>query len=63
METINTSGRRKTSVARVYLSAGTGKITINKKDLNDYFTVPSLQGAVHQPFMLTQQEGKLKSPL
>jgi len=58
METINTSGRRKTSVARIYLSAGTGKITVNKKDLKDYFTVPTLQGAVHQPFILTQQEGK-----
>ena len=37
MEVINAIGRRKSSVARVYLSEGTGKITINKKDLTEYF--------------------------
>ena len=38
MEVINAIGRRKSAVARVYLSEGTGKITIKKKDIKDYFT-------------------------
>jgi len=37
MEVINAIGRRKSAVARVYLSEGTGKITINKKDIKDFF--------------------------
>ena len=37
MEVIHKIGRRKTAVARVYLKEGSGKVTINKKDLNDYF--------------------------
>ena len=43
MEIINALGRRKSSVARVYLTEGTGKITINKRDLTEYFpsTIPS----------------------
>ena len=44
MEVINAIGRRKSSVARVYLSEGTGKITINKKDLEVYF--PSGTGKI-----------------
>ena len=58
MEIINTSGRRKTAVARVYLKPGTGKITINKRDISDYFTVPTLLGKVLQPFQVTEHEGK-----
>jgi small subunit ribosomal protein S9 len=58
MEIINTSGRRKTSVARVYLKAGSGVITVNNRDYKEYFSVPMLQGAVQQPFQITQQEGK-----
>jgi small subunit ribosomal protein S9 len=58
MEIINTSGRRKTSVARVYLKAGNGTITVNNRDFKDYFSVPMLQGAVLQPFQITSQEGK-----
>jgi len=58
MEIINTSGRRKTSVARVYLKAGNGTITINGRDSKDYFTVPMLQVAIQQPFQISQQEGK-----
>lgn len=58
METINTSGRRKTSVARVYLSPGSGKITVNKRELNEYFTVPLLRSAVNEPFAVTNHEGK-----
>ena len=58
MEIINTSGRRKTAVASVYLKPGTGKITINKRDISDYFTVPTLRGKVNQPFLVTEHEGK-----
>jgi len=58
MEIINSSGRRKTAVARVYLKAGTGKITVNKRDVADYFTVPTLVGAINAPFVLTQHAGQ-----
>ncbi|MBX7203652.1 MAG: 30S ribosomal protein S9 [Bacteroidia bacterium] len=58
METINTSGRRKTSVARVYLSPGKGNITVNKKDVNEYFTVPILLGTIQKPFVVTEHQGK-----
>jgi len=57
MEVIHKIGRRKTAVARVYLSKGKGNITINKKDLNDYFTTGTLQYKVKQPLMLTENEG------
>jgi len=57
METIHKIGRRKTAVARVYLSEGEGKITINKKELNNYFTTGTLQYKVNQPLMLTNNEG------
>ena len=57
METIHKIGRRKTAVARVYLSEGKGKITVNKKPLNDYFTTGTLQYKVNQPMMLTGNEG------
>mgnify|MGYP000008761271 CR=1 FL=1 len=57
MDTIHKIGRRKTAVARVYLSDGKGKITINNKDLNDYFPTATLQYKVNQPFALTETEG------
>jgi len=57
MEVIHKIGRRKTAVARIYLSKGEGNITINKKDLNDYFTTGTLQYKVKQPLMLTENEG------
>ena len=53
MDIIHKIGRRKTAVARVYLSEGKGKITINNKDLNIYFPTATLQYKVKQPFMLT----------
>ena len=53
MEVIHKIGRRKTAVARVYLSDGKGKITINKKDLSDYFPMATLQYKVKQPLNLT----------
>ncbi len=48
----NTIGRRKTATARIYLSDGTGKITINKRDIDVYFPVPKLQYVVKQPLNL-----------
>ncbi|MBR6198505.1 MAG: 30S ribosomal protein S9 [Bacteroidaceae bacterium] len=49
---INALGRRKSAVARVYLSEGTGKITINKRDLKDYFPSELIQFVVKQPLNL-----------
>ena len=43
MEVVNAVGRRKTAVARVYLNEGKGNITINKKSLEEYFTLPTRQ--------------------
>ncbi len=54
MEVINATGRRKSSVARVYLSEGTGKITINKKDITEYFPSAILQYIVKQPLNLLE---------
>ncbi|SHJ58200.1 30S ribosomal protein S9 [Pseudozobellia thermophila] len=56
METIHKIGRRKTAVARVYVSPGTGNITVNQRDLNDYFPTATLQYKVKQPFALTENE-------
>ena len=52
------TGRRKSSVARVYLVPGTGKITINKKDMDDYFGLETLKIIVNQPFVATNTVGK-----
>ena len=49
MEVINTIGRRKEAIARVYLTDGKGQITINKRDLKDYFPAATLQYVVKQP--------------
>ena len=54
MEVINAIGRRKSSIARVYVSEGTGKITINKKDLEVYFPSAILQYVVKQPLNLLE---------
>jgi small subunit ribosomal protein S9 len=54
MEYINAIGRRKSSVARVYLSEGTGKITINKKDITEYFPSAILQYVVKQPLNMLE---------
>jgi len=58
MEIKNTSGRRKTAVARVYLKEGTGVVTINGRDYKNYFPTPTLQYKVTQPFMLTSNDNK-----
>ena len=57
MEVIHTIGRRKTSVARIFVSEGSGKITVNKKDYADYFPTSTLQYKIIQPFALTSTEG------
>lgn len=49
---INALGRRKSAIARIYVTEGTGKITINKRDLVDYFPSPILQFVVKQPLAL-----------
>ena len=54
MATIHKIGRRKTAVARVYLTEGSGKITVNKKELETYFPTGTLQYKVRQPLMLTE---------
>jgi len=48
MEVINTSGRRKTSVARIYMTKGSGKIEVNGRDYKTYFSTPTLQYYVMQ---------------
>ena len=53
MDTVHKIGRRKTAVARIYLTEGKGNITVNKKDYKDYFTTGTLQYKVQQPLMLT----------
>ncbi|UOY07895.1 30S ribosomal protein S9 [Muricauda sp. SCSIO 64092] len=57
MEVVHKIGRRKTAVARVYVSEGNGDITVNNKKLEDYFTTAPLQYKVKQPFSLTETDG------
>ncbi len=56
MERIVQSGRRKTSVARVYLGKGSGNIEVNGKDYRQYFPTLVLQYKVEQPFLITGEE-------
>ena len=56
METIHAIGRRKTSVARIYLDKGKGGILVNKKNFKDYFSTPTLQYKISQPVILTNTE-------
>jgi small subunit ribosomal protein S9 len=58
MEVINTIGRRKTSVARIYLQPGKGDITVNDKDMAAYFPVDIMQIIVKQPLLTVEAEGK-----
>lgn len=58
MEIINAIGRRKSAIARVYLTEGTGKITINKKDIETYFPSAILRYVVKQPLETLEVEGK-----
>lgn len=52
MEVVNSIGRRKTSVARIYLSSGNGEITVNSRDIKEYFPSEILQTIVKQPLNL-----------
>ncbi|HNV50731.1 MAG: 30S ribosomal protein S9 [Bacteroidales bacterium] len=58
MEIINAVGRRKTAVARAFVQTGNGKITINKRDFENYFPVESLQQIVRKPLELTDNVDK-----
>lgn len=53
---INAIGRRKASVARVYLTKGEGKITVNGKDYKEYFPQPHIQHNITDPFITTEAE-------
>jgi small subunit ribosomal protein S9 len=58
MDVINTIGRRKTAVARIYMKEGNGTITVNKRDYKEYFPLATLQYVINQPFELTDNAGK-----
>ncbi len=58
MDVVNTLGRRKKSIARVYLSKGKGNITVNGKDYKEYFPTVALQYRITQAFSLTETDGQ-----
>jgi len=58
MEVINTLGRRKTSVARVYMTSGKGNIIVNGRDAKDYFPTSLLQDTIRRPFSVLDLDGK-----
>ncbi len=58
MEIVNSLGRRKTSIARVYLKKGTGKVIVNKKDFTEAYPVKVLQSKIVHPFELTDTVGQ-----
>ena len=58
MDTIHTIGRRKASVARIYMSKGKGNITVNGKDFKEYFPVDTMQFKLEQPFKISDLSGK-----
>ena len=58
MDVINTIGRRKTAIARIYMKEGKGSIIVNKRDYKEYFPLATLQYVVNQPFEITETTGK-----
>ena len=58
MDTIHAIGRRKASIARIYLKKGKGSIMINKRDYKEFFPVDGLQKRLIQPFSVLDLEGK-----
>lgn len=58
MEKIHKIGRRKASIARIYLSKGSGDFKINNKDLNNYFSTDGLKSKINLPFIITETLGK-----
>ena len=57
MEVTHTIGRRKTAVARIYMTSGSGKITVNDKDYKEYFPTMPLQYQLHHPLEITSVLG------
>jgi small subunit ribosomal protein S9 len=58
MEGVNTTGRRKSAVARIYINEGKGQIIVNDRDYKDYFTTHQLRYLVEQPLKLAESTGK-----
>lgn len=58
MEVINTIGRRKTSVVRIYMSKGKGAVTVNNRKAEEYFPTPQLMAKVQSPFTFTETTGQ-----
>lgn len=58
MEVVNTLGRRKAAIARIYVNDGKGQITINNREMKEYFPFEQLQYIVNQPLLLTDALGK-----
>ncbi len=58
MDIVNTIGRRKAAIARIYLNEGKGKITINQRDVKEYFPSDQLQYIVQQPLNLLEVSNK-----
>ena len=63
MEQTNALGRRKAAVARVYLTAGKGNVTINDRPLEDYFKEEALRYIVNQPFTVTETLGQFDAKI
>jgi small subunit ribosomal protein S9 len=59
MEVINTIGRRKAAIARIYMKDGDGVITVNGRDYTEYFPISTLQYVVNQPLVIAELNGKL----
>lgn len=57
MDVVSAVGRRKTSIARVYVSKGKGEIAVNKKSFEDYFPLKTQRNKIVRPFTLTETEG------
>jgi small subunit ribosomal protein S9 len=57
MQIINSTGRRKTSIARVYMTPGKGQIVVNEREFKEYFKSDIHQILVKQPFTILQQDG------
>ncbi len=58
METVNAIGRRKSAIARVYVSEGKGKITVNEKAFEEYFPLQQTQNIIQQPIVLAEASSK-----
>ena len=59
MEVVNTTGRRKSAIARIYMNDGKGQITVNNKDYKEYFPQEYIQANVSNPFNIVQSESEL----